>query len=101
MTSTRPLTETASFRGQLSSSLERPLWWAVEQLGLWGDGHASASYEHRWKSAQGSYVHLGAVKVSTFALAPTQTFTEYLGGRRTDNQSVSNYAWDASLRVGL
>ena len=61
MASTRPVTGAAGF--QVSSSLERPLWWAMERLGLAGDGRVS-SYEQRWKSAQGSYVHLGIVKVS-------------------------------------
>jgi len=80
MASTQPVTEPASFRVQLSS-LERPLWWAMERLGLAGDGHVSASYEQRWKSAQGSFVHLEAVK-ARWPLTPAslQIITRSSGG---------------------
>lgn len=67
LNSTHAITDSGGLPLQLASMLTKPLWWAMEQLGLSSDDSSSSvSYEQRWKIARGSYVHLPALEVSSF-----------------------------------
>lgn len=56
------------YPGSLSSRVAsyvvgRPLWWALEQLSIVGDGE---SEEKRWKRQQGDYVIVPLLEVKIF-----------------------------------
>lgn len=66
LNSTQAITESGGLPLHLASILTKPLWWAMEQLGISSDDSSrTVSYEQRWKIARGSYVHLPALEVSS------------------------------------
>ena len=50
----------------------RPLWWALEQLSIVGDGASRESEENRWKSVQGDYVVVPLLEVRAIISAKTR-----------------------------
>lgn len=68
LSSAHAIAESGGLPLQLASMLTKPLWWAMEQLGLSSDDSSSTmSYEQRWRLARGSYVHLPALEVSSIS----------------------------------
>lgn len=60
-TSTQSIYYTGSLPLRVASYLvSRPLWWALEQLSIVGDGE---SEEKRWKKMQGDYVVVPLLEV--------------------------------------
>ncbi|KAF8583189.1 hypothetical protein K439DRAFT_1647301 [Ramaria rubella] len=56
-TSTQSIYYTGSLPLRIASYVVgRPLWWALEQLSIVGDGESRESEEKRWKRVQGDYV---------------------------------------------